>query len=155
MLIKNGVIKIQIYYGSQNQVVSENNPFPIKSVAGADDIGQVLNGYKEETVLISASRTISGESEVILSGKYKEAVAFIDVTAATGTSPTLDVKFQTKDPVSGKWFNITELEFTQLTIVGNEMKTKSGLLGSSLKCIYTIGGTTPDFTFSIGLILKS
>lgn len=125
--------------------------------AGTNDIGQVLNGYQELIVLASLARTISGDTDSTptIVGKYKEAIAFIDVTAASGTSPTLDVKFQTQDPVSLKWFDLTNLTFTQKTTVSTEMKTQSSLLGSKLRCVYTIGGTTPSFTFSIGLILKS
>lgn len=124
---------------------------------GSNDIGQVLNGYQEATILPSAARTTSGDtnSTPTIVGKYKEAIAFIDVTAVSGTVPTLDVKFQTQDPVSLKWFDLTSLTFTQKTAVATEMKTQSSLLGSKLRCAYIIGGTTPSFTFSVGLILKS
>lgn len=124
---------------------------------GANDIGQVLNGFQNATILASAARTVSGDTNATPTdtGKYKEAIAFIDVTAATGTTPTLDVKFQTQDPVSLKWFDLTSLTFTQKTVVATEMKTQSGLLGSKLRCVYTIAGTTPSFTFSVSLVLKS
>jgi hypothetical protein len=122
---------------------------------GTSDIGQTLNGFSDVVVLASEARTTSGETVSIDCGKYGEAIAFIDVTASSGTSPTLDAKFQTQDPVSLKWFDLTDLTFTQKTTTGVEMKAKSGLLGSKLKCVYSIAGVTPSFTFSVGLVLKS
>lgn len=109
----------------------------------------------EVTVLASTARTASGESAVIDAGSFKEAVAFLDVTAASGTTPTLTVKFQTQDPVSLKWFDLAGLTFTQATAATTEMKALANLLGSKIKCVYNIGGTTPSFTFSVGLVLKS
>jgi hypothetical protein len=111
----------------------------------------------EVTVLASVARTVSGDTSAtpVDVGKYKEAVAFLDVTASSGTSPTLDVKLQTQDPVSLKWFDVAELTFAQKTGVASEMKTKANLLGNKLRCVYTLGGTTPSFTFSVGLVLKS
>nr|BDD47810.1 hypothetical protein 11 [Bacillaceae bacterium] len=123
--------------------------------SGVNDIGQVLNGFKNDTVLPSLARTTSGNSVEFDVSKYKEAIVFLDVTTASGTSPTLDVKFQTQDPASLKWFDITGLTFAQKTAVGNEVKEKSNVLGSKIRCTYTIGGTTPSFTFSVGLVLKS
>jgi hypothetical protein len=123
--------------------------------AGTNDIGQTLNGSSEVSVLTSASRTTSGNTASMSVSKYKEAIIFLDVTAASGTSPTLDVKFQVQDPVSLKWFDITELTFTQTTTITSQMKSKANLIGSNLRCVYTLGGTTPSFTFSVGLIVKS
>jgi hypothetical protein len=123
--------------------------------SGVNDIGQTLNGLSEVSVLTSASRTASGNTASIDVSKYKEAIVFLDVTAVSGTTPTLDVKFQVQDPVSLKWFDVAELTFTQATVVTSQMKSKANLIGSNLRCVYTIGGAAPSFTFSVGLIVKS
>ncbi len=110
--------------------------------------------FAEATMLASAARTVTGDTSATPTacGKHKEAVFFLDITAASGTTPTLDVVIKTKDPASGKW--ITLATFTQKTAVGNEMKGQANLLGSQLAVFYTIAGTTPSFTFSVGVVLK-
>jgi hypothetical protein len=157
------------YIHINGQEVGSENPLPIKVTntepismnvsnsipQGTNDIGQTLRGFKDIEMLPSGARTSSSQTTATDVGKYKEAIVFIDVTGVSGTSPTLDVKFQTQDPISLKWFDVTDLTFTQKTAISSEMKAKSGLLGSKLRCSYTIGGTTPSFTFSVGLILKS
>lgn len=137
------------------QIDSNGNVILSSLPTGVNDIGNTLKGVQEITVLASSARTSSGNTAEIDIGNYKEAVIFLDVTAFSGTSPTLDVKFQTQDPVSLKWFDVTELTFAQATGVVGEMKSKSGMLGSKLRCVYTLGGTSPSFTFSVGLIAKS
>ena len=116
---------------------------------------QLVQTAQEVTMLASAARTASGDTSAIPVDvkKFKEAVFFLDVTAASGTTPTLYVKIKTKDPVSGKWFDL--VTFTQVTGVTSEMKTVSGLLGSQIAVFYEIAGTTPSFTFSLGAVLKS
>jgi hypothetical protein len=116
---------------------------------------QLVQTAQEVTMLASAARTASGDTSAIPVDvkKFKEAVFFLDVTAASGTTPTLDVKIKTKDPVSGKWFDLAS--FTQATGITSEMKAVSGLLGSQIAAFYTIAGDTPSFTFSLGAVLKS
>lgn len=116
---------------------------------------QLVQTAQEVTMLASAARTASGDTSAIPVDvkKFKEAVFFLDVTAASGTTPTLDVKIKTKDPVSGKWFDLAS--FTQATGITSEMKAVSGLIGSQIAAFYTIAGNTPSFTFSLGAVLKS
>ena len=86
--------------------------------------------------------------------QFKEGEFFLDVTAASGTTPTLNVVIVTKDPISGKWFTLTS--FTQATGVTTERKVVTGNLGAFLAATWTIGGTaTPTFAFSIGAVLKA
>lgn len=144
----NGDTKLVKVDASGNLILSS---LPI----GTNDIGQILSGYKEEVVLANATRTVSGNSAEFDCSNYKEAVVFLDVTLASGTTPTLDVKFQTQDPISLKWFDFAELTFTQAIVTTTEMKTKANLIGKKLRCVYDITGTTPSFDFSVGLVLKS
>jgi hypothetical protein len=149
-----------LHSGDNGLSVSNSNPLPIKLMtvipSGQNDIGQVLNAFQNISVITNGSYATNGNSTEIDCSKYKEAIVFIDVTAVSGTTPTLDVKFQTQDPVSLKWFDLTDLTFTQKAGISTEMKTKANLLGSKLRCTYTIGGTaSPNFTFSVGMILKN
>jgi len=116
---------------------------------------QALKGSQEVIILSSSARTTSGDtsSSPVDTKKYREALFFLDVTAASGTNPTLDVVIKTKDPASGKWFDL--VVFTQATGVTSEKKVVSSALGSQIAAFYTITGSTPSFTFSLGAVLKS
>lgn len=74
---------------------------------------------------------------------------FLDVTAASGTTPTLDVKFQTRKDAADAWRDIEPTQaLTQKTAVGTQRKVISGC-DRQTRCVATIGGTTPSFTFSV------
>lgn len=103
------------------------------------------------TFLPSAARTESGNSGEFNLYDHDEALVFLDVTAASGTDPTLDVKVQTKDP-NGKWYDL--VSFTQKTDVGQEAKAVT-VYGETLRIAYTIGGTEPSFTFAVTAIAKA
>ena len=110
---------------------------------------------QSEQFAASAARTANGntQSTPIDCGLMKEGNFFLDVTVVSGTSPTLDVVVQTKDPESGDWFTLTS--FTQATGVTAEMKSVAANMGNKLAIAWTIGGSdTPTFTFSVGAILK-
>lgn len=87
----------------------------------------------------------------------KAANFYLDVTAVSGTTPTLDVKIQEKDPVSGKYFDL--VSFTQVTAVITQRKNYGSgageLLGKVIRFVATIGGTTPSFTFSLSMVGKA
>jgi len=87
----------------------------------------------------------------------KAANFYLDVTAVSGTTPTLDVKIQEKDPVSGKYFDL--VSFTQVTAIITQRKNYGSgageLLGKVIRFVATIGGTTPSFTFSLSMVGKA
>jgi len=83
-------------------------------------------------------------------GEGKDFSAFLDVTAQTGTSPTLDCKFQEWDQASEKWFDITGAAFAQATGVTNERITFS-TNALRIRLVQDIGGSaTPTFDFTVG-----
>lgn len=139
----------------KGQVLGIFNGEPKNVRVGSNGELYAISNSSEVEIFANQSRTTSGNSTEVGVKSYKEAIAFLDVTAASGTSPTLDVKFQTQDPVSLKWFDLTDLTFSQKVAAGSEMKAKINTLGAKLRCVYTIGGTSPSFDFSVGLILKS
>lgn len=102
------------------------------------------------TLLASAARTTSGSSAELDTSDFREVVVYLNVTAASGTTPTLDLKAQSLDPVSGVWMDVPSGGLTQKTAAGTELKVVSSGLGARLRISYTIAGTTPSFTFSIG-----
>lgn len=78
-------------------------------------------------------------------GNFDEALLSIDVTAVTGTAPTMDIVFQTSPDDGTTWCDHTTL--TQITGVSS-IAEKLTHLGTRHRLKITIGGTTPDFTFA-------
>lgn len=102
-------------------------------------------------VFSSAARTVTTTSSEITVTGASELLAFLNVSAASGTTPTLNVKFQQKDLLSGEWFDMSSLTFTQLTAVGKQAMSAASGLVTVVRAVATIAGTTPSFTFSLSL----
>lgn len=118
---------------------------------------------QEVTVFASAERTATANSGVMANqDRHRGVHLVLDITAAGGTSPTLDVKVQRFDALSGKWVDLTSAAFAQKTAAGTSDLTiypgiaetanlsVSDVLGATWRAVATIGGTTPTFTFSLG-----
>ena len=74
-------------------------------------------------------------------------VAVLHVTAASGSSPTLDAKIQTSTDNTSFSDYIT---FTQATGVTSELKTSASNPARYARAVLTIGGSSPSFTVAIG-----
>lgn len=115
----------------------------------------------QTTIFASASRTASANSDDFGHIGFKGVRLFLDVSAVTGTSPTLDVKIQAKDKLSGNYVDLTGAAFTQKTAAGTDYltiypgiaetanETISDLVPNTWRAVATIGGISPDFTFSL------
>jgi len=116
----------------------------------------------EVIVLGSAARTVTLNSPDQENPACRGVRLYLDVTAASGTTPTLDVKVQTKDPASGTYADLPGAVFTQKTAVSFDdltiypgiaetaNETVSDALSATWRLVATIGGGTPSFTFSVG-----
>lgn len=97
----------------------------------------------------SAARTTSGDSGSSFIAVDGDTVALlVDVTAASGTTPSLTVSVQwshdgatwsAADPVDG---------MTAITAVNRAVKSFT-VKGLYARAEWTIAGTTPSFTFSV------
>jgi len=74
------------------------------------------------------------------------AKLLLEVTAASGTTPTLDVVVETSPSGSGSWKQVGA--FDQVTAAGLQRLPVAGL-ERYVRVSWTIGGTTPSFTFAI------
>lgn len=101
-------------------------------------------------LLASAARTASGNSgtQAGLAGAPKLR-AQLNVTAAGGTSPTLDVVIE--DTLDGSNWN-TIGTFAQKTAAGREVINVTNPFADTVRARYTVGGTSPTFTFSVVLL---
>ena len=114
-------------------------------------------GYAEEVIVASGAQTVSGNSGVL--GGYAGAASLraqLEVTAASGTTPTLDVVLE--DTLDGTNWNVVGT-FIQKVTTGREVinvnpaKAESAtfqpLFADRLRVRWTVAGTTPSFTFSV------
>lgn len=120
------------------------------NVSGMTDIGHKVS---LNTVHASAAETATTQSSAILAAEYSEGIAYLSSAAGTGTSPTLDIKLQTSYDGS-TWFDHGSA-FTQVTTSTSNQVLKFTNYGKYIRFVYTIGGTTPSFTFTLQATLKS
>ena len=92
---------------------------------------------------------------------FRSMVARLKTASAGGTSPTLDVKWQTQMP-NDDWVDIPGVVFTQATTNGEEVIFNIDdtgnfqiPLGQRIRPVLTIGGTTPTFDVTLDAVLKS
>jgi len=109
----------------------------------------------------SAARTATANGADTKNDYAKGVVLFLDITAASGTSPTLAVKLQSKDDLSGAYVDVPGVSFATKTGTGSSSLTLypgiaetanisvSGILSRDFRAVATIGGTSPSFTFSL------
>ena len=122
-------------------------------------------GNTETTVFASAARTATANSADQTNYNHRGMRLTLDITASGGTTPTLDVKIQAKDSVSGKYVDIAGAAFTQKTGTGTDElvvypgvaetanESVSDVIPRTWRAVATIGGTTPTFTFTLAAAL--
>lgn len=129
-----------------------------------------------KTLLASGALTATGNTSNITLPLCDSYTIILDVTAASGTSPTLDVALQVTVDGGTTWYSV--MRFAQLTSTGTQRITFQPIQGrgeaSSQATIadtggaatanqplsqltrfkYTIAGTSPSFTTAIYLIAQ-
>jgi hypothetical protein len=106
----------------------------------------------EQTYLASATYTTNGDSSgTPLDTSYGSVVVFfLNVTAVGGTSPTLDLYVDIRDPASGKWVNQDKFATVSSTGTwGLALPVRS----TKYRVRWVLGGTSPSFTFSVGVVI--
>lgn len=109
-----------------------------------------MSRLSTSVALASAARTTSSESASV-AAKSAVVALHLNVTAASGTSPTLDVSLEWS--VNGTDWNTAQPvdSLTQVTGVSAVVK-RFDVKGSFLRVKYVIAGTTPSFTFSANVV---
>lgn len=102
------------------------------------------------TVMHNATRTASGNGTArqlgVVSATQK-IFAALHVLAASGATPTLDVKVQSDDS-AGMLSPTDRITFAQKTALGSEWKELGGAITDDYwRLAFTIGGGTPSFSF--------
>jgi hypothetical protein len=125
------------------------SPATIESIQDARDKVKQNVGL---TYLSSATYTANGDSRANpLSVDYGSVIVlFCDVTAVSGTSPTLDLYVDIQDPCSGKWLN--QDKFSTISAVGT-YGLALNVRSNRYALRWVLGGASPSFTFSVGAVV--
>lgn len=113
------------------------------------------------TLTAAAANSDSGD---LVNANCKGIKLVIDITANSGSSPTLTVTIKGKDPVSGKYYTIlastalASVATTVLTVYPTITASANSIaqdhLPRTFKVLYTIGGSGgPTVTATIGACL--
>ena len=142
-----------------------------------NDLGGVFTetgGYSFTQTLTITASTVVGLFAPQINGVFYSCTVGLRVTAASGTTPTLDTFFQ-DSPDSLGWND--RLHFTQATTTGNflgavsggvgginPVATTNGVLAAGTKLdgplsafgrlAFNVGGTTPNFTFTFNVACR-
>jgi hypothetical protein len=93
----------------------------------------------------AAARTATGSGAAVDTGHHSTLHLLLDITAASGTSPTLTVSVeQSHDGTTWR----AHSSFAAATGATTERKN-FGAIDRYARATWTIGGTTPSFTFSV------
>jgi hypothetical protein len=105
----------------------------------------------------SAAHTVSGNSGDLICDQYQELAVDVNVTAVTGTNPSMTLSIQRKG-ADGVYYPIwtssaiTAPGVTSVSIGPGLAQAAS--IGDIVLLVWTITGTTPSFTFSASIIAK-
>lgn len=100
-------------------------------------------------VSISGVQTVSVNSTALNTGGYNGFVAFLNVTAHSGTTPTLDIKFQDSADGGTTWFDIASGAFTQVTTTDGKQRLVVSNVGPKVRAVAVLAGTTPSYTLTL------
>jgi hypothetical protein len=115
----------------------------------------VARSFAAGDIVAKSARTVTGNSGWVDIGDVKEVIAQLDSNAGSGTTPTLDVKFQTSiDGADATAVDVTTGAFTQVTTVASMQIKSLTVLHKFVKMIWTIAGTTPSFTFGVYITVR-
>ncbi|GAC1306439.1 MAG: hypothetical protein NVSMB19_18600 [Vulcanimicrobiaceae bacterium] len=144
--------------------------------AGANAIGSVTVSNLPATQPVSAATsrlaavaaatvlTASGQSGNLAVGGFRELAVLVNVTAASGTSPSIAFVVEMNDSAgSGAWYPL--LSAPAITAVGlasysigsgfpSSTTSADAAFGDTVRVRYVVTGTTPSFTSQVTVIGK-
>lgn len=117
-------------------------------------------GIREFTAVPSAASTVTTEafSTALDVNAFAELVTLVQVTAASGASPTLTVRLQTWSEDLGQWFThstiVSALDVTNATTTAIRNAYTSTNIGRRIRISHQLGGTVTSVTYAIVLVIK-
>jgi hypothetical protein len=105
--------------------------------------------YEDNQVFVaSAARGASGNSGAIALGKALNVSVEVDITAQSGTTPTLDLSIEWS--MDGVVFAVPQPvdSFTQILGTTPKVIKQFATKAPFFRLVWTLGGTSPNYTFS-------
>ncbi len=134
--MKGNFNNLQVSSPAENVIMS-NTAF--QSCAGVPN-GLVLHALGAETA------TGNGSSVDNAAASANGGVGQLQITAKSGTTPTLDVVIQ-HSTNNSTWVDL--ITFTQANAIGAQQIEVTGTVNRYVRAIYTLGGSGPSFTFAV------
>jgi hypothetical protein len=103
----------------------------------------------------TAARTATGNGTGIdVQTMDGDMFLVLDSAAGSGTTPTLDIKVQSSDTSGGTYADIAGATFTQVTTTASQqaITISKDEAKRYIRVVYTVGGTSPSFTFSVNAV---
>jgi hypothetical protein len=116
---------------------------------------QALDKLQLTNLHATAARTTTGSATgVDVQARDGDLYLVLDSAAGTGTTPTLDVTVESSDTLGGAYTAITGAAFTRVTTTASQqsLTISKDEARRFIRVTYTIGGTTPSFTFSVNAV---
>lgn len=106
----------------------------------------------------SSAATVSSNSGALAVGLYSEPLILANVSALTGTTPTIQFALDVLGANDGVWYQVWQgaavnAVGTVSTTIGTGAATNTAF-GNTVRLRWTITGTTPSVTFSANVFGK-
>lgn len=127
-----------------------------------------VNPLKQISLIPTSTTTgATGASPDINNFGYRGAQFALYAVGKTGSSPTLDVKIQGKDPISEKYYDIHGAAFAQVTdnmttpvylsvypgVAETTNQSVSDIIPKTFRAYRTVGGTGAAYDISLSVVL--
>lgn len=121
--------------------------------------GRKMERYTNALILQQAGTTVTanGTSATYDVSRFAEGVVVVNVTAVSGTSPSMDLFIDTYDPINNVWAPITKLTGSPNSPIStvNSYAYPINNYGRTIRLRWQLSGTNPSFTFSAVFVSKS
>ncbi|NBS92638.1 MAG: hypothetical protein EBT27_02695 [Betaproteobacteria bacterium] len=116
---------------------------------------QALDKFEALNFHPTTARTATGSGTGVDLQQYDgDLVLLLDSAAGSGTTPTMTVTVEHSDSLGSGYSAISGAAFTQVTTTASQQKLVISKDESRryVRVTYTIGGTSPSFTFSVNAV---
>lgn len=84
-----------------------------------------------------------------ITAAFTKGTFYLEITAVSGTTPSMIVKLQHQNPMSSNWSDVSGGAFTAATATGEVAPITVDLPSIYYRFFYTLTGTSPSFTFNL------
>lgn len=102
----------------------------------------------DSVTLLNGAITASENGSAVEVNDFNGVLAYLNVTAISGTSPSMTVALQ-DSPDGVTWYNAAQ--FTAVTAVGTQRLVVANV-GKYVRASVTLSGTTPSFTTNVQVV---